>query len=69
MSGFVRRSWRGGRCGEDLTDRIEALVPMPSAEEISAGLAEKLKRFLLWNEVIMELSLGVSARDRLYKIR
>jgi len=50
-----------------LTDRIEALVPMPSAEEISAGLAEKLKRFLLWNEVIMELSLGVSARDRLYK--
>jgi len=40
---------------------------MPSAEEISAGLAEKLKRFLLWNEVIMELSLGVSARDRLYK--
>ena len=32
-----------------MTDRIEALVPMPSAEEISAGLAEKLKRFLLWN--------------------
>ena len=64
VSGSERPS-RWVRHDEQLTGRLEGVVPGSSAKGISVMLGERLQQCLLSNEAIMGPALGVGARDKL----